>query len=176
MINPSFTAADEAREPFTCLSRTGTAQTHQSSSSATFFSNIDAKAWAPTLPMLFPTRLDVIKEQKHVSTQRDLREKRMYKDQSTQHTQLRSPVCSIQTSPIDFRTFLHQLKTSLIDRSVSEARSNHRGLPNMVHWVATVCGLEVHVGSSFYREGIKTLRGQGMISKVTQRDSCAQIR
>lgn len=64
----------------------GLHQTHQSSSSATFFSNINAKAWAPTLPMLFPTRLDRTKEQKRVRAGRDLR-KTNHKGKNAWHTQ-----------------------------------------------------------------------------------------
>lgn len=53
----------------------GRPQTHQSSSSATFFSSISAKAFAPALPMSFPTRLGVTKGQTRVRAGRDLRGK-----------------------------------------------------------------------------------------------------
>lgn len=58
----SHTAAARAEagkeERRTPAPRAGLPHTHQSSSRATFFSNINAKARAPTRPMLFPTRLE----------------------------------------------------------------------------------------------------------------------
>lgn len=86
---PHNCSRDEARgggKALICLPEKGFPQTHQSSSSATFFSNITAKAWAPALPMLFPTRLDVTKEQKCARAGRDLRDKLTHEAQNARHT------------------------------------------------------------------------------------------
>jgi hypothetical protein len=64
--------ARKARRAIPCLPGAGESHTHQSSFSDTFFSNITAKAWAPILPMLFPTRLDIIMEQKRIRAREGL--------------------------------------------------------------------------------------------------------